>query len=683
MLGLGSAGTIGLGLVVSLRDQFTGNAGRVNQAMAGLTAGAKNLLRNNSLALAGIGVGMTGMGLAITRSMAGATNEAAQFENTLRSLKAMAGDMTDNEMRRLGEQAWGLSRKYNFGPQQIAKGMEELVKASLKADQIPKVMEAALASALAASENLEGEEGVAARLVDIMMAWQIPAEDAMKVADLMNKTAIESTVSWNQLAESMKYSQDILHSLKIPMEDALALLGLLGNAGIKASIAGTSIGNMFREITEAAGGKSRKKNKALKELGLTPEDLRDATGNLKPLLPLLGLLESRMRGLNTVDKQNILQDLFGTRGKRGANPALDNLVDFMAKGGTASKMGHSLTESRDILLNAVGATNQINAEKMQTYVNQMGLLKNAIVELKIAAGETLISIMIRGVQLLTKVAHVLTDIVKNPVGKFIVGTTFLMGALLIPIGAMITLTGALGLSMTMLSVNMKTLGQTARWVWQTLGVSGGLRGLATAMSTGGIARALKAMWGVLSGTMAVNGAGRVVRTIARAGQPMVFASTQGTLMRALTMFATGLRFILPYLGWAGIAFGVLKMAGFKVTDMLLLVTNALKSLWNGLMNLVDLVTNPWNMLTGNGHFRNAHGFDYDTIEIDKPGMRGGKYEKEEDENMMRVIQRNQNNNATSKPISLTINIPDIGYRVTALVNEHQENNLTAQYGLNS
>ncbi len=69
MLGLGGSSTLGIGLIVSLRDEFSGNANRISASIKNLSGNMNKALNNTFNLMGGVGLGMTGLGVAMTMGM--------------------------------------------------------------------------------------------------------------------------------------------------------------------------------------------------------------------------------------------------------------------------------------------------------------------------------------------------------------------------------------------------------------------------------------------------------------------------------------------------------------------------------------------------------------------------------------------------------------------------------------
>lgn len=464
MIGLGSSSTLGIGLIVELRDKFTANANNISASINNMDKSVKASLNNTYNQMTLMGAGMTLVGVGITKSMLNATGEASNFQKIMLNIKAL-GQLSNEEMTKLSSIAQTLGPKYGKDASAVAAGMEDLVKAGLGAKDIPQVMEAMLQTALGASEKLEGETGVAARMTDMLMAWGFQSRQAGRVGDILARASVQSTVSFNDLAESMKYSQDILKGLNLSFEESVALMAVLGNAGIKASMSGTSLGNAWREITIALGGGSKKKTSALKQMGLTKEDLMDEFGNIKGPLEILDKIKKGIQGMGSVQRQNVLTDLFGVRGKRGVNP----LIDFLTKGPSDKFMGMSLSDMvKDLTNNSAGSNVALVEEKMKGAAFQADKLKANWENFKIAVGNALLPALQALLPVLSKIVNGFTALANTTLGKWLITGIALFGAILVPMGIIYTITGLIGKGLLALRGGLTSMQTAGTLAWNSL-----------------------------------------------------------------------------------------------------------------------------------------------------------------------------------------------------------------------
>ena len=144
------------------------------------------------------------------------------------------------------------------------------------------------------------------------------AEEKMqRIGDVLAKTQFKFQIrDFGQLGESLKYASAHAVSAKVSLEQTAATIGVLNTAGLQGSMAGTAFGAVLRNLTKASD-----------ELGF--EVVRDDAGALDLIATVEGL-KTALEDDDTDARNDLLQELFGDEGKRGAVPLLDMLDQLKA-----------------------------------------------------------------------------------------------------------------------------------------------------------------------------------------------------------------------------------------------------------------------------------------------------------------------------------------------------------------
>jgi TP901 family phage tail tape measure protein len=140
----------------------------------------------------------------------------------------------------------------------------------------------------------------------------LTAKDMPKIADLFTGVANVSSISLQDLGESMKYIGPVAASMGISLEDVTAAIAELGNQGIKGSQAGTSL----RSIISSLAKPSKQAQKAMNDLGL---EFFDTNGKMKDFAGISGELQSKLSGLTDEQRAATLVTLFGNEALSAAN----------------------------------------------------------------------------------------------------------------------------------------------------------------------------------------------------------------------------------------------------------------------------------------------------------------------------------------------------------------------------
>ena len=137
-------------------------------------------------------------------------------------------------------------------------------------------------------------------------------EKMARIGNVLAKTQFKFQIrDFGQLGESMKYAAAGATAAKLPLEQTAAVIGQLNSAGLQGSMAGTAFNAVLRNLSKAS-----------EEIGF--EVVRDDKGQLD-LLATLEQLREMTDYLETDEKSDLFQKIFGDEGKRGVVPLLEQL----------------------------------------------------------------------------------------------------------------------------------------------------------------------------------------------------------------------------------------------------------------------------------------------------------------------------------------------------------------------
>ena len=424
-----TSSNLGIGIAITLRDQVTHNLNRVTQSMNGFY----QRLTNNNLThfqqIRDLGLALGAASYGAVRAMSASVDAAAELETQLLSIKAIiTSDKEKSYFGNLKQDFIELSRILPYNAAKIAEMGVNLKKAGVEAQMIPEVARAMGMGAVAYGERVGGPEGFEAMALRIMAGMKIPFSETPKAVAQLGRASVEAIGSPKDIFESFKYSQDILKGLHFKYEEMLAAIVVLNNVGIPSSVGGIALANMFRELSKAVTDVKGKKVQVLQALGLTPRDFTQANGNLVSMLDVITKLKKGLSGYSGTAQVRMLYDLFGARGSRGANPLMDALFDNTGKKGDMKTFQELLT-----LITKTGENdlNQAFETKMQSYNNQVELLKNALYELKVTVGEALIPVLRGAVKIAKPLLSFAAWVADNHFGKsliYVVGAAVALSA---------------------------------------------------------------------------------------------------------------------------------------------------------------------------------------------------------------------------------------------------------------
>lgn len=266
---------------------------------------AMNDLSNASLAT----------GAAIAAGLAVGVNAAASFEQGMSAVQAVSG-ATGDEMDQLRDKALTLGKVTAFSAGESANAMEELAKAGLPVEDILNgAADATVALAAAGAVDMPTAAGIASAA---MNAFQLEANEVVKVADLMAGAANTSATDVVGVGEAFKYVAPLAAASGVSIEDTTGAIAALAKAGISGSMAGTTLRAMLQNLNPASAAAADE----MKKLGIITEDgsnqFFDAQGNTKSMAEISGILQNALSGLSDEQKSQALSTIFGARAMTGA-----------------------------------------------------------------------------------------------------------------------------------------------------------------------------------------------------------------------------------------------------------------------------------------------------------------------------------------------------------------------------
>lgn len=325
----GSISSIGIGLAVYLDDHFTRTSGVVKASMEGLGFEAKTLgqhlnnLNNFGSGLEAVGRGMVGIAKRGVEAF-------ASYDHIMNSVKVIAQvpkDQAKQMREELDDLNSGLAVRYGVLPDAIAKAQLELSKAGKKGQEIKNMTEAVVALGAATDTQVDGANGTAEVLVNVMQAYGAASNEAHKYAAVLTSAANQSTIDVKDFYQSMRYTADVATMLGVSIEETAAVMATLGNAGLKGSNAGTTYANMLRYLSTALSEfKTQRQSASLKKLGLNEKDFITEAGELKDMSEILQNLRKSMLQMSKHEQFLVTQGLFQVRGSR-ALPLIKSLVE--------------------------------------------------------------------------------------------------------------------------------------------------------------------------------------------------------------------------------------------------------------------------------------------------------------------------------------------------------------------
>ncbi len=325
----------------------------------------RSLQRQSSLAVTGAsGMAAGGGALALGGRMAGS---GIEFGEQMSAVAAVARiDKASESFSALREQAEALGAATSFSATEAGQGMQFLAMAGFRANDILAAMPGMLDLAKAGATDLGESADIAS---NVMSGFGLEADQMTRVADVMTATFTRSNVTLSMLGETMKYVAPIAKEAGTSIEDASAMAGLLGNVGIQATQAGTALRAIHNRLAAPPAAAA----KALDDLGVS---VRDAEGNMRPMVDILAEVAKKTEGLGSADRLGAFKAIAGAE----AGASFAALVD---QGGAGE-----ITKFADVLRNSLGESARVAREMADNAAGDIKAFTSAVEGLNIALTAT-------------------------------------------------------------------------------------------------------------------------------------------------------------------------------------------------------------------------------------------------------------------------------------------------------
>jgi len=234
-----------------------------------------------------------------------ATKKFIEFDDAMRSTQAVT-QATGATFEALTARAKELGASTSFTAVEVANLMTVLGRAGFRPDSIIEMTDAVLDLARATGTEASTAAGIMGATI---RQFNLGAEDATKVADILTHTANSTFNTVEQLGEAMKFAGPAAQDLGVSLEDTAAAVGMLGNIGIQGTMAGTAI----RRLAVKTGAEAKKMEEAFGFAFTT------ASGEARPLLDNLEDLGNSLAKMSGPERMGALSEAFGLLGVTGAS----------------------------------------------------------------------------------------------------------------------------------------------------------------------------------------------------------------------------------------------------------------------------------------------------------------------------------------------------------------------------
>lgn len=404
-----SRNLVEVGISMVLQDQFSANASQI----AGSFGAMMNQINTAAQAAQGAWKPLISIGTGILSGYAKAFREFGEVQNEMFLVQKMSGSSAE-DMKRLTQLTRDINMEVPLTAQDIASAEKYLAMAGNSAKDIENLIRpvSQLSSVLGIAAG--GKGGTADMMTNIMKMFQLPTENATAVADDLFTAVTNSNMSLRDLQDAFKYAGAEAHASGLSMQETAAAIGLMGDIGIQGSSAGTALANSLRYLKQSITGYKKGGLSAMNALGITPEDLVDARGNLKSLTTIYSTFfeAAKKAGYGNVELTNLFNQIFGVRGNR-------NMLSVVAQLGDQN---NAYSKIMEVMTTNEGVLQTVTEERLETINGKVEQLNSAINNLNQGIGESVEGPFKLVLSTLTGAVKIIYAITQNGFGAWIIQT---------------------------------------------------------------------------------------------------------------------------------------------------------------------------------------------------------------------------------------------------------------------
>lgn len=297
------------------------------------------------------------------------------FDAALNESIAIMKDVTDVQRNDMAEAARKVATETTFSAKETASAFYYLASAGFDANQSIAALPQVAQFAQAGMFDLETATDL---LINAQIGLGLESENAAenldnltRVSDVLTKANNIATGSVQEFAEALNNkASGAMRDMHIELEEGVAVLAAFAQKGIKGRTAGEQLAIFLRDVTRAA---IRNKD-AFADLGI---EVFDQTGGLKNLADVVAEFEDALGPMSDAERAAALESTGMTRSVGGVIRTLMGSSD-------------KIREYEAALRDAGGTTETVADKQLQTFNNQLTLLKNKFMDIAIEIGSRLV-----------------------------------------------------------------------------------------------------------------------------------------------------------------------------------------------------------------------------------------------------------------------------------------------------
>jgi len=363
-----------------------------NAALARGLRAAQRRLASFAASAGQLGTRMVGAGIAMAAPLALSTKTFADFEKQMASVSTML-DEPEKYMAGFNSGIREMSVRFGEGTDTLAKGLYDILSASIPASKALDVLEVATRAATA---GLSDTGTAADAITTVLNSYRMDASKAAEVSDWLFSVVKKGKTTFAELAPAIGNVANVAANAGVGLEELGAGVAFLTRNGIKTDEAITSLRTIITSFIKPAAESSAMAKKLGFEMSVATLEAEGLAGVFK-----------RLEGLGP----EVIGELFpNVRALKGALPILGNLADFggdiKAMAGSAGATEIAFKKMAKTLIFAFGRILQAGKLVMSTIGESLSPEIKAVTEIIVSNMTSIGGLISRNQGLVVVVAKV-------------------------------------------------------------------------------------------------------------------------------------------------------------------------------------------------------------------------------------------------------------------------------------
>jgi TP901 family phage tail tape measure protein len=190
------------------------------------------------------GKAMLGVGIAAAAGLALAVRSAVQFEQRMRNVATISGDVEKN-FGAAGDAVLEMSGRLGIGANELAEGLYDVASAGFQGASGMQILEVA---AVAAQAGLSTTAVAARAITGALNAYGMSVSQASDVSDIFFQTVNLGIVTFEELAQNVGDFMGTANVLGVSLDKASASFATITLAGVPAAEAATSLNAVMTQM---------------------------------------------------------------------------------------------------------------------------------------------------------------------------------------------------------------------------------------------------------------------------------------------------------------------------------------------------------------------------------------------------------------------------------------------------